>query len=189
MSENLKVRRVSRGVVVAAVFAVAVAWLFGYWTVRETAIEHARTCPETCLTHETATVVDTEFYPGGERGGSGSTITIKLASGDRYEISGTTSVGSSVEISTWGGQLIRVGDAWVDQGWASPVWRFFLIPPLFAALVFALFFLAGRPVLGLGAGVLGGLLALVAIVARVLPWWPPVALGLVALLLVKPQRV
>ncbi|GAA2975884.1 hypothetical protein [Actinokineospora diospyrosa] len=68
-------------------------------------------------------------------------------------------------------------------------WRFFSVPPSFAALMLALFFLAGRPVLGLGAGVLGGLLAVVAIMTRVVPWWSPVALGLVALLLMKPQRL
>ncbi|GAA3000958.1 hypothetical protein LV75_003657 [Actinokineospora diospyrosa] len=167
---------------------IGLVLLFGYLTVRETSIEAARGCPDTCLTRETATVVDTEYYPGGEHGGSGSTITIELASGDRHEVSGTGGVGSRVEVDTWDGVLVRVGDAWVDQGWATPVGRFFAVPPLFAVLVFALFSLAGRPVLGVGAAALGGVLAVVAIVTRVLPWWPPVALGVVALLLFKPRR-
>ncbi|WP_285608383.1 hypothetical protein [Actinokineospora globicatena] len=172
----------------SAAVAVVLVCLFGYWTVRETAIEAARACPETCLTHETATIVDTEFYPGGEHGGSGSTITIELASGARYEIPGIGPTASQITADTWGGTLIRAGGTWIDQGWATPIWRFFAVPPLFALLAFTLFSLAGRPVLGVGAAVLGALLAVVAIVARVVPWWPPVALALVALLLLKPRR-
>lgn len=172
---------------VTAVVAIVLVCLFGYWTVRETAIESARACPDTCLTHETATIVDTTFYPGSEHGASGSTITVELPSGARHEVPGIAPTGSRLTADTWDGVLVRVGDAWVDRGWATPVWRFFAVPPLFALLAFALFSLAGRPVLGLGAGILAALMAVAAIVVPVVPWWPPVALALVLLLLLKRQ--
>jgi hypothetical protein len=143
----------TKALTVHAVLALVLGALFAYWIAQGIAIENARSCPDTCLTYLGGTVTGVESVTtrsGRDNHVSGSfdRSTIALDSGREVQVDMGLEVGEDVEVGLWFRTPVRVtwydwpagdGGAWLHDGWPRTEWKFWLVPPLFAILVLALF--------------------------------------------------
>ncbi|MEV4627855.1 hypothetical protein AB0J90_16365 [Micromonospora sp. NPDC049523] len=135
--------------------AVALGFLFGCWAVHETAIDRARTCPQSCLRPEVARVVDAETEPAVPDRHSGGLTRTRLTldlhgQAGRTEISvpyGTVGpAATEVPVRLWRNTIIQVNGTDVHPGWQTPT-RFVTVILLFPVFAFCTLKLASRLVL------------------------------------------
>ncbi|WP_045744932.1 hypothetical protein [Actinoplanes rectilineatus] len=123
--------------------AALIGTLFTYWIWQAGAIGHARSCPDTCLTHVAGEVTATSSSPshsgqdGRETGGTGHSATIALSGGRTIEVSLHLSAGDDVDVGLWHGTPVTVDRARIPGSAWPESWYGLVTIPLFAALVYA----------------------------------------------------
>jgi hypothetical protein len=210
----------AKALTVHAVLALLLGALFAFWIAEGMAIEKAHSCPDTCLTYVKGEVTDVErvtVHSGRDSHESGRyrQSTIRLDTGREIDVDMGFDTGDDVEVGLWFRTPVRVtwydwpsgdGAAWLHDGWPRTPAKFWLVPPLFAILVFALFAVAGEgaarwrrdpgpagrlPLLPAGFALVLAVFAnfAIAIADRFPAWWPvPAVLLLAALSRTKRAR-